>query len=269
MTRLDIVATLLTCGLVSSACKTQQASPPSPPSEPAVPTAPPAPSAPPAPPPPLPAAAGEPTEAELAADPHKHMKAHFAHALKLQDAVLAGKLDDAKAQGRWLTEHEASEVPAGWKPYIPEFRARSKAAADAKSLDEAAVAVSYIAASCGACHAANKITPHIGESPITRSAKSIKEHMVYQVQALNKMWEGLVVPSDVAWKEGASVLSKVAVSDKALAKEKKDGVESAKLLATTLRRLSVTAGKAAKDDRPQAFADLLTTCVACHGAVRK
>ena len=265
MTRLDIVATLLTCGLVSSACKTQQPNPPSPPSEPAVRTAPPAPPA----PPPSPPAPGEPTEAELAADPHTHMKAHFAHALKLQDAVLAGKLDDAKAQGRWMTEHETSEVPAGWKPYIPEFRARSKAAADAKSLDEAAVAVSYIAASCGACHAANKITPHIGESPITHSAKSIKEHMVYQVQAVNKMWEGLIVPSDVAWKEGADVLSKVAVSDKALAKEKKDGVESAKLLATTLRRLSATAGKAAKNDRPQAFADLLTTCVACHGAVRK
>jgi len=266
MTRLDIVATLLTCGLVSSACKTQQPNPPSPPSEPAVRTAP---TAPPAPPPAQPAATEEPTAAELAADPHTHMKAHFAHALKLQDAVLAGKLDDAKAEGRWLTAHETSEVPAGWKPYIPEFRARSKAAADARSLDEAAVAVSYIAASCGACHAANKITPHIGESPITRSAKSIKEHMVYQVQALNEMWDGLIVPSEVAWKEGANVLSKVAVSDKALAKEKKDGVESATLLATTLRRLSSTAAKAARDDRPRAFADLLTTCVACHSAVRK
>lgn len=46
-------------------------------------------------------------------------------------------------------------------------------------------------------------------------------------------------------------------------------LETAKLLASTLRLLSTTAAKAPKDERPTAYADLLTICVACHGAVRK
>jgi cytochrome c553 len=209
------------------------------------------------------------TVAAFAADPHQHMKAHFVRALKLQDAVLAGNLAEAKAQSLWMETHDKADAPAGWQPYLAVFQAKAKVVADATSIDVAAAAVSQIAAACGDCHAANNATPKIGGAPIFEKVASVKQHMAGQIEALDKLWAGLVVPSDRAWGEGAALLANVAVTQKALIKEGLDKAESATVLAETLHQLSAKAGKASKADRSQVYAELLTTCVACHAAVRR
>jgi hypothetical protein len=251
--------------LASGACKTEKSKvePPSPiqPSAQGAPT-PAAPVAAPAP------AAEEEAVADFAADPHEHMKAHFVRALKLQDAVLAVNLSAAKVQGRWLATHDSSDAPEGWRPYLKTFQAEAKVVADATSVADAAVAVSHIAAACGDCHVANHAKPKMGGVPLFKKAASVKDHMADQIEALYKLWTGLVIPSDQAWREGAALLAKVAVTQKALTKEGLDKADSTKILAETLQTLSAKAGQAAKADRAQTYADLLTTCVACHTAVR-
>jgi cytochrome c553 len=218
-----------------------------------------------APTPAVPAAAPQPEAAiDLKADRHQHMKAHFVRALKLQDAILAGKLDDAKEHGRWLATHDRGDAPQSWQPYLATFQSEAKVVVDAASVDDAAVAVAHIAAACGDCHAANHASPKIGSAPLFRNAHSVKQHMAAQLTALDDLWNGLVLPSDQAWRDGAALLSKVVVTPKALAKAGLAKADSAKLLAETLHHLSATAGTAAKEDRPRAYAELLTTCVACH-----
>jgi hypothetical protein len=73
----------------------------------------------------------------------------------------------------------------------------------------------------------------------------------------------------VAWRESASLLGKVIVNEKDLENEHKDQIESAKLLAETLKQVSANAFKIARDYRADAFADLLTTCATCHAVVRR
>jgi len=223
----------------------------------------------PLPPPPVEDATDKASVVGFAADPHKYMKAHFVRALKLQDAVLAGNLGQAKAEGRWLAGHDNEDVPVSWRAYLRPFRGAAKAVAEAPSVDEAAVAVAQMSAACGDCHAANHASPKIGSTPVVKGASNIKSHMAAQLAALDKLWNGLVIPSDVAWQEGAALLSKVVVTAKVLDKEGLGQVESGKVLTETLRQLSTVAGKAAKADRPAAYADLLSTCVACHSALRK
>jgi cytochrome c553 len=78
-----------------------------------------------------------------------------------------------------------------------------------------------------------------------------------------------MIPSDQAWGEGAKLLAKVAVSQKSLQKEGLDKADSATLLAESLRQLSATAAKATtKGERSTTYAELLSTCVACHVSVR-
>jgi hypothetical protein len=78
-----------------------------------------------------------------------------------------------------------------------------------------------------------------------------------------------MIPSDQAWGEGAKLLANVAVSQKALQKEGLDKADSATLLAESLRQLSASAAKATtKGERSTTYAELLTTCVACHVSVR-
>lgn len=233
----------------------------------------PPPAAPPAPPPadPAPAAAATPakeTVVSFTADPHRHMKEHFARATQMQDAVLAGNLNQAQVQARWLASHK-EETPDSWQPYVKTFQSQARAVAEAKTIDEAAAAVGQMAANCGDCHAAHKAKPNIGSSRIIGQAGSVKEHMTAQLEALDRLGDGLMIPSDQAWNEGAKLLAKVAVSQKALQKEGLDKADSAPVLAETLRTLSASATKATtKGERSTAYAQLLTTCVACHVSVR-
>jgi hypothetical protein len=232
-----------------------------------------APPASPAPPPadPAPPAASAPakdTVVSFTADPHRHMKEHFTRATKMQDAVLAGNLSQAQAQARWLANHK-EETPDSWQPYVMTFQSEASAVADAKSIDQAAAAVGRLAADCGDCHAAHKAKPHIGSSPIVGPAGSVKEHMTAQLEALDRLWDGLMIPSDQAWTEGAKLLAKVAVSQRSLQKEGLDKADSATVLAESLRQLSASAAKATtKGERSTTYAELLSTCVACHVSVR-
>lgn len=261
MTR-QLPAILGTCLIFASgACKREH--PQTEPSPPAV--QPPAKAPAPAPTPPLP----DDNVATFAADPHQHMKAHFVHTIKMQDAVLAANLTEAQAQGRWLATHAEGDAPDSWRPFLKTFQSESSVVANAPTIDAAAAAVSHIAAACGDCHAANHVTPQIGSSPVVGRAPNVKAHMTAQLQALDRLWDGLMIPSDQAWKEGAALLAKVAVSQSALKREGLDKAESAKLLGETLRQLSASAAKATKADRPRAYAELLTTCVACHISVRQ
>ena len=202
------------------------------------------------------------------ADPHRHMKEHFARATRMQDAVLAGNLGQAQVQARWLASHK-EETPDSWLPYARTFQSQAAAVADAKTVDQAAAAVGRMAATCGDCHAAHKAKVNIGSTPVVGRTGSVKEHMTAQLEALDRLWDGLMIPSDQAWGEGAKLLAKVAVSQRSLQKEGLDKADSATVLAESLRTLSASAAKAtAKGERSTTYAELLTTCVACHVSVR-
>jgi cytochrome c553 len=251
--------------LGAGACKKEPApaapaaTPPAPPAAPAPAAAAPAPAA---------AVPAKDPVVSFTADPHRHMKEHFARATQMQDAVLAGNLGQAQVQARWLASHK-EETPESWRPYARTFQSQASVVADAKTIEEAAAGIGRMAATCGDCHAAHKAKPNIGSTPIVGKAGSVKEHMTAQLEALDRLWDGLMIPSDQAWGEGAKLLAKVAVPQKSLQKEGLDKADSATVLAESLRTLSASAAKATtKGERSTTYAELLTTCVACHVSVR-
>jgi cytochrome c553 len=186
----------------------------------------------------------------------------------MQDAVLAGNLSQAQVQARWLAAHQ-EQTPDSWQPYVMTFQSEASAVADAKTLEKAAAAVGRMAADCGDCHAAHEAKPNIGRAPIVERGRSVKEHMTAQLEALDRLWDGLMIPSDQAWNEGAKLLAEVAVPRKSLDEEGLDKADSATLLAESLRTLSASAAKATtKGERSTTYAELLSTCVACHTSVR-
>ena len=70
--------------------------------------------------------------ATFTADPHQHMKAHFVHTIKMQDAVLAANLTEARAQGRWLATHDDGDAPDNWRPFLKTFQSESSVVANAR-----------------------------------------------------------------------------------------------------------------------------------------
>ena len=219
-------------------------------------------------PPALSTAIAAETLPEVSADVHSHMKAHFVHALRLRDAVLAGDLGTAKAEGHWLRSHDQGAVPSSWEAHLAPFQEAARVAERAETVEVAAAAVGQIAEGCGGCHAALHARPALGSAPIVRKAPSVKAHMAAHMAALDKLWSGLITPSDEEWKDGAALLAKLVVTQNVLRKAHVEPTGSVKMLAETLQQLSRTAATTAPADRATAFSDLLTTCVGCHTTVR-
>jgi len=217
---------------------------------------------------PLPAQPEMPEPAvDVAREPHAHMKAHFVHAAQLRDAALSGDLTTAKAEAHWLSAHRETGAPPSWKENLEAFHVAAQVVENASTLEEAAGAVGQLGASCGACHRALDAHPTVGASPFVRRAPGVKGHMAAHLAALERLWNGLIVPSDRAWKEGATLLAHMVVPEKTLEKAGVKPAGAVKMLAETLRQLSRTAATASVDQRPAAFADLLSTCVGCHTSV--
>jgi cytochrome c553 len=80
--------------------------------------------------------------------------------------------------------------------------------------------------------------------------------------AADRMWEGLIAPSDAAWHEGVSELatvpSKAPKEQPALAPEFVRELREVRALGAEARRAHDASGRAAL------YARVLTTCAGCH-----
>ena len=137
------------------------------------------------------------------------MQMHFTAARAIRTFVIAGQLDGVPESAEWLIEHETPPgLPAGWRPYIADMRQYAEEAADAGHLVFAAAALAEMARTCGECHAANGVRIDFEanvESPPAGSNMNAK--MRRHLWATERLWEGLIGPSDLAWNRGVTLLA--------------------------------------------------------------
>jgi len=77
-------------------------------------------------------------------------------------------------------------------------------------------------------------------------------------RAVARMWDGLVVPSDAAWKVGARVLADAPM-------EPERSVETMATLAASVHQLAVKAHTLTTgEERSLLYGELITTCATCH-----
>lgn len=139
---------------------------------------------------------------------HGHMHEHFVRVDRLQKAVIAGRLDDARAEARWLVEHEAHDaLPPGWEPHIAAMRKASQSALDAKSVDDAAMAAASIAGTCGSCHANNGAQVRLGFADMPEAGDDLAASIRMHQWAADRMWDAVVSQSDELWAKGLDALA--------------------------------------------------------------
>lgn len=126
------------------------------------------------------------------------------------------------------------------------------------TLEEATRAFADLSYRCGVCHAEiggprsfPALAPPDGQTPASR----MRRHQ----WASSRLWEGLVAPSDEAWKSGAEVLADAPFDvDGAAAPE-------VQALALSTQELGAKATTATRSSaRIGAYAQILSTCAACH-----
>jgi hypothetical protein len=216
-------------------------------------------SAPPAAEKPAAAAAAQPS-----VDTAARMADHFGKVRELEQAVVRGDLESAKAAAQWIAEHQdAAGLPAGTESYVTTTRNAARAVAVSASLNNAGVAAAFAVDACGECHAAAKVTPKLPEVIAPPALATPAGHMAAHQYAVDLMYRGMVAPSEALWKQGAEVLKGSPLSDKDLAKASKEVVASEARVHDLAGRaaLAVDAGS-----RIAIYGELLGGCASCHAA---
>jgi len=199
------------------------------------------------------------------------MIGHYENVGRLHAEAAAGRLEGVRTEANELLARESGAgLPADVASHVEELRIYAGLAARAPDVTSAASAVSRVAAACGSCHKAMKrgptyeiVTgPPAGENPVAT-------RMIRHTWAADKLWDGLVGPSDDSWQAGASVLRDAPLFTDDLTDDVEQ-YEPVTKLAWTVHELSARANSARDQSvRAALYGELLGTCASCHSLLRE
>lgn len=196
----------------------------------------------------------------------EHMHGHLDQLSAMKSAVIAGDLAQTRDPASWLATHDApQDMPDVWMPYVLEMRRYAARAANAEDLVTAAAAISEIARSCGGCHRASGFAVAFGfdEKP-PQEQQSLKTEMQRHLWAADRMWEGLIGPSDRAWDQGTEMLSEAYLSIDDIAAEPENQAEIVQLIQRA-RFVGAQGSQATSVElRSGLYGELLALCATCH-----
>ena len=132
-----------------------------------------------------------------------HMFAHFMQVGVIQSAVVSGDVGATRRPARWLASHPAEQFPAAAEPALEQMRAEARIMLAQDELTDIARSLARMGTACGNCHRITDGGPHlrIEEAPPLTSAP--EGHMNRHVWAVDRLWEGIIGPSDAAWAAGS------------------------------------------------------------------
>jgi cytochrome c553 len=197
----------------------------------------------------------------------RQMRAHFEQALRLHAAVIRGDLAAVGPAARALAD-QVAQSQAG-SPALTSSRPLAALADGARKVAQsttilaAAIETAGMLSACGRCHRAAGVTPAFN-APAQPVATGLTGHMLEHQVAVQQLVEGLVVPSDAIWRNGARAQASAPLNPTELP------VDAAvrRQLAPTEERLHRLAAGAAEADDPFAraafYGQLLAACADCH-----
>jgi cytochrome c553 len=183
------------------------------------------------------------------------MVSHYSDTTAMRKALVAGKLADYHAAAAALARDDWSPSATPDAPaFVQRVRARAADAQAAPSLVAAASALSALAGVCASCHLASapRQFPMAPKKPREGKNPPMLAHAICS----DRLWAGLILPSDESWVSGIRLLLQVPALDS----PSPEVSAAAQQLSELARR-----GKAAEpEQRAQIFGDILLTCSGCH-----
>jgi mono/diheme cytochrome c family protein len=192
------------------------------------------------------------------------MKRHEKHGDAMRDAVASGDLDEAKREAKILAELRIEgPTDLAWKERLDAMNAAAARIASSRDVTEASRDVALVARTCGDCHTMlGRPRPSVGQ--LTRQASAARPVMKRHQWAAAQLWDGLIIPSDDAWKAGAHVLSESPLAPEVLTPGQTPVPKIGALTQSVhdLGRRAETLEQV--DARVELYGEALATCAECH-----
>ena len=203
-------------------------------------------------------------ETDVATQMHEHL----GRISTIKSQIIMGNLDGIREPAIWLADHEAVDgLPANFEGFVGLMRQYAREVNNATDLKSAAISVSGMAKTCSSCHLANEVAIEFGYDQIPAEWSDTVSHMQRHQWAADRLWEGLIGPSDTAWQRGIDMLTDVPLQPDDVMNEDSADVDS-EALDQLARRTHVLAwqGAIAKTptERSELYGEMLGLCAECH-----
>ena len=193
-----------------------------------------------------------------------HMQQHLQQITRIQSAVIRGDLDGLRRPATWLQQHEPSpEASILFVPFILSMRGHASDILDAQDVRTAAADVSTIATDCANCHIASEVDLDFGNSAEPPAWSDMESHMQRHQWAVDRLWEGLIGPSDASWSRGIRMLAEAPLhgTEAAWDEAAVDGDQMARRV-HELGREAATA--LLPHARAEIYGEMIGVCADCH-----
>jgi cytochrome c553 len=182
----------------------------------------------------------------------------------MRDAVARGDLEEAKREAKILAELRIEgPTDLAWKERLDAMNAAAARIASSRDVTEASRDVALVARTCGDCHTMlGRRRPSVGQ--LTGQASAARPVMKRHQWAAAQLWDGLIIPSDDAWKAGAHVLSESPLAPEVLTPGQTPVPKIGALTQSVhdLGRRAETLEQV--DARVELYGEALATCAECH-----
>ncbi len=190
-----------------------------------------------------------------------HMRMHGDELRDIERALLAGQLEEARARALALIPKTDAPDVAARRDLERKVAEAALDLADAPSLDEALRRAPRVATACAACHqAAERPVRWLAVPPLPSGFSTPPARMSRHVWATDRLWEGLIGPSDERWRLGASVLAETPLPFA----PRTDAPVLAARVQELARAQLATGASSQGTDRAADYSQLLVACAACH-----
>ena len=195
-----------------------------------------------------------------------HMHEHLTRIGTIKSAIIAGNLGDVDEPATWLAEHETvTGLPAEFESYVIQMKSYARRVIEADNLVSAAESVSNMAKTCGNCHLVNHVNLQFGYDRRPREdLEDLITHMQRHQWATDRLWEGLIGPSDAAWNRGTDML----IDAPLLPSDVTSATDNVAEIARISRRIHALGGIGTEtktpDARSELHAEVLGLCASCH-----
>ena len=196
-----------------------------------------------------------------------HMHNHLTYITTIKAFITMGLLEGTRQPANWLATHETlSDIPASFEPFVEFMRSSARQIEKAEDLGTAAAAVSLMAQNCGNCHRASNVDVEFGFDTLPAQWSDSETHMQRHQWAMDRLWAGLIGPSDAAWTRGTAMFAEeplhaAEVSDNVTAEE----AEELENIAREVHELGAAGtGLTSLNDRSQLYGRMLGLCAECH-----
>jgi len=193
------------------------------------------------------------------------MHQHFSDVGEIQLALISGNLVATRELAKHVRAGFQGPQPEGWAPFIERSVASAEMLEVTTDLTMAARLAATMANTCGDCHRAHQVTvvEHVAEPPPHEDEK-FSDFMVQHRWAADRMWEGLIGPSDEAWRAGAAVLATTALTAEDVGERLVLTPEIEALLIQIRSDASAASSATSATARQDLYGSFLSGCASCH-----